>query len=120
MTARCQTKALEHLAKGDSHADSKKKIQEYRKAWKYINRNCEKIAPQSCIDAMEVMSPAGELVSAVGDELAKDTVFEDSLGNKIAFKTDCGKCLKVGQIERGWTITEIEDEGRLAGVCAKK
>jgi hypothetical protein len=113
-------KAIENLAKGDAATDAKHKINYYRKAWKYVNKNCEKQDKFSCIESITVTSPIGDSVSLVLDEISdKDTIFTDSEDNQVAIKTDCKKCIKVGDIIKGWTITEIEPAGILAQVCAK-
>jgi hypothetical protein len=113
-------KAIEHFNKGEAATNSKKKIQEYRKAWKYVNKHCEK-AKESCIDEITVISPDGDEVSAIGDEIGvPDTVLTDINDNQVVIKTDCSKCIQVGDNVKGWTITEIVDDGTLAQKCAKK
>jgi len=121
-------KAIAKFNKGEAETRNKHKIQEYRKAWKHLNKHCEKPEPgkkQSCIEEMTVQSPAGDLVSAVGDEVGHpETVFTDIYDNQIVIHTSCSKCLYVGQVISGWTITELveyaDQTGTLAAKCAKK
>lgn len=113
--------AIDKLNKGDSRTKPKEKIQEYRKAWKYLNKDCDKAGKVSCIDEISVMSPMGDTVTAIGDEVGTpDTVFTDIYDNQVAIRTACDKCIKVGDLVKGWTITEIFDDGTLALKCAKK
>jgi hypothetical protein len=118
-----KTKAMEKFSKGEAETRNKQKIDEYKKAWKHLNSNkdCEKKGKVSCIDEITVLSPIGDLVTAVGDEVSSpDTVFTDVEDNQVAIKTDCNKCIKVGDVTKGWTITYILDDGTLAAKCAKK
>jgi hypothetical protein len=118
-----KTKAMEKFSKGEAETRNKQKIDEYKKAWKHLNSNkdCEKKGKVSCIDEITVLSPIGDLVTAVGDEVGSpDTVFTDVEDNQIAIKTDCNKCIKVGDVTKGWAITYILEDGTLALKCAKK
>ncbi len=73
---------------------------------------------QSCIEEITVLSPAGEEVTAIGDEVEHpNTKFVDSEENSVKIHTSCSKCIYVGQEVDGWTITEIVDDGKLAEKC---
>jgi hypothetical protein len=116
-----KTKALENFAKGEAATDAKKKIQYYRKAWKHVNhnKNCEKVAKVSCIDEITATSPMGDSVTAIGDEVGHpETVFTDIYDNQVVVHTSCSRCLYIGQVINGWTITELVDDGSLALKCA--
>ena len=114
-------KAIENFNKGESATDLKHKIQYYRKAWKYLNKDCESKGKQTCIDEMTVLSPNGDTVTAIGDEIGTpDTVFTDVYDANIAIHTKCDKCIKAGDVIKGWTIIDIIDDGTLALKCAKK
>jgi ligand-binding SRPBCC domain-containing protein len=116
-----KNKAIENFNKGEAATDNKHKIQYYRKAWKYVNKDCEKKGKVSCIDEITVLSPSGDLVSAIGDDVGHpETVFTDALDNQVIIHTSCSRCLYVGQVINGWTITTLIDDGSLALKCAKK
>jgi len=113
-------KAIEKFEKAETETENKKKIDGYKKAWKYINKHCEKDKKKSCIEEITVESPAGEEVTAIGDEVGHpDTVFVDSEESSVKIHTSCSKCIYVGQSIKGWIITDIVDDGTLAEKCAE-
>jgi len=115
-----RAKAVENFNKAQAETDYKHKIDDYRKAWKYINKECEKALETSCIEEMAVLSPAGDSVTAIGDEISpKDTVLVDIMGNTVSIDTSCKKCLAVGQKVKDWTITDIVANATMTAVCSK-
>ncbi len=113
-------KAIEEYNKAQTETENKKKIDKYKKAWKHINKHCKEDRKKSCIDEITVMSPAGDTVTAVGDAVGHPiTVFTDIDGSQIAIHTSCSRCVYVGQMIDGWTITDIAEDGRLADKCAE-
>lgn len=115
-------KAIKKLEKAETKKKDKNKINEYKKAWKYINKHCEKDKKkkQSCIEEITIQSSAGEEVTAIGDEIGHpNTVFTDSEENNVKIHTSCSRCIEVGDVKDGWTITEIVDDGTLATKCGE-
>ncbi len=113
-------KAIEKFDKAETETKNKKKIDGYKKAWKYINKHCEKDKKkkQSCIEEITIESPAGEEMTAIGDEVEHpNTEFVDSKENSIKIHTSCSKCIYVGQETDGWTIIDLVDGGTLAEKC---
>ena len=120
-------RAVKEFQNAESQSDYKKKIDDYKKAWKHINKHCDKLddgKKKSCIESITLNSFNGDIESIVGDKVKHpNSVFTDSEGNQVAIHTSCSKCLMVGQVIDGWTITEIIEregyEGTLAQKCAK-
>ncbi len=111
-------KAQEKYDRAAQETSSKKKIQRYKSAWKYVNK--VKTEPSSCIDEISLLSPDGDVVNAIGDNVdPKMTVFTDTADNKIAINTSCNICISAGQIINGWEIIEIIDDGTLGAVCSE-
>jgi hypothetical protein len=114
-------KAIVKFNKGELETRAVHKIKEYRNAWKYVNKHCEKVEKTSCIEEITVTSPTGDSVTAIGDEVGHpETVFTDMSGSKVVIHTSCSRCLTVGQVINGWTITNLVDDGTLALKCSKK
>ena len=114
-------KAREKYEKGLAEIEYKKKMQRYKSAWKYANKTdpAKGADETSCIEEISLLSPAGDTVTEIGDSIDhKRTVFTDIYDNKLVLDTSCLKCIFVGQVIRGWTITDIVDDGTLATVCA--
>ena len=119
-------KAIKKFNKGEAATDPKHKIKDYRNAWKYVNKHCEKDEkPKGCIELISVTSPNNDTVTASGaDEVGTNTAFTDSEDATVVIHTSCSRCIYVGQVIEGWTITEIDEYddkiGTLAAKCAKK
>jgi len=111
-------KAQEKYDRAANEPSYKRKIQRYKSAWKHVNK--EKPEPSSCIDEISLLSPDGETVNAIGDNVdPKITVFTDTADNKVAINTSCKKCITSGQTINGWEVMEIIDDGTLGTVCSK-
>jgi hypothetical protein len=111
-------KAITEFNKAEAENDPKKKVDHYKKAWKHINKHCNKKGKESCIDEITVLSPQNDSVSAAGDQVGHpDTTFTDIYDNTVSIHTSCSRCIYEGQEIEGWTILEIIDDGTLAEKC---
>ncbi|MDP2750876.1 MAG: right-handed parallel beta-helix repeat-containing protein [Nanoarchaeota archaeon] len=114
-------KAVEKFNKAASETVNKHKIQAYREAWKYLNNNCDNTKKASCIDEITMLSPSGDYVTAIGDEVGyPNTAMTDIYGNKVSVNTNCNKCIAEGQLINGWKVTAVKHNGALTPICSKK